>query len=212
MDQPQEASCGRGGLLCSAPSSHLAGVSLSPEVFESFVDYVAVEQLDGDNKYDAGEHGLQVIPQPAVSAARAWSECPLCPPTCWGPRLLSSSGCCTLRALSRSCKLAGRGVPQTTPRLNFSGDGPAETGLTAGWSDVDSVTLDLKWPGESGKGGSHPWPCPCTPGQGLLLLSLGATGHAFPTPPGPGCLCGIQGNCLAREWGPTSAVLAVQPW
>lgn len=30
------------------------------KVFESFVDYVAVEQLDGDNKYDAGEHGLQV--------------------------------------------------------------------------------------------------------------------------------------------------------
>lgn len=29
-------------------------------VFESFKDYVAVEQLDGDNKYDAGEHGLQV--------------------------------------------------------------------------------------------------------------------------------------------------------
>lgn len=31
-----------------------------PTVFESFKDYVAVEQLDGDNKYDAGEHGLQV--------------------------------------------------------------------------------------------------------------------------------------------------------
>lgn len=31
-----------------------------PAVFESFKDYVAVEQLDGDNKYDAGEHGLQV--------------------------------------------------------------------------------------------------------------------------------------------------------
>ncbi|XP_016401108.1 ubiquitin carboxyl-terminal hydrolase 7-like [Sinocyclocheilus rhinocerous] len=28
-------------------------------IFESFKDYVAVEQLDGDNKYDAGEHGLQ---------------------------------------------------------------------------------------------------------------------------------------------------------
>ncbi|RXM32454.1 Ubiquitin carboxyl-terminal hydrolase 7, partial [Acipenser ruthenus] len=28
-------------------------------IFESFQDYVAVEQLDGDNKYDAGEHGLQ---------------------------------------------------------------------------------------------------------------------------------------------------------
>lgn len=33
---------------------------LCPAVFESFKDYVAVEQLDGDNKYDAGEHGLQV--------------------------------------------------------------------------------------------------------------------------------------------------------
>lgn len=33
---------------------------LYPAVFESFKDYVAVEQLDGDNKYDAGEHGLQV--------------------------------------------------------------------------------------------------------------------------------------------------------
>nr|XP_032816939.1 ubiquitin carboxyl-terminal hydrolase 7 isoform X1 [Petromyzon marinus] len=28
-------------------------------IYESFNDYVAVEQLDGDNKYDAGEHGLQ---------------------------------------------------------------------------------------------------------------------------------------------------------
>lgn len=34
------------------------------QVFESFVDYVAVEQLDGDNKYDAGEHGLQVTWEP----------------------------------------------------------------------------------------------------------------------------------------------------
>lgn len=33
---------------------------LCAAVFESFKDYVAVEQLDGDNKYDAGEHGLQV--------------------------------------------------------------------------------------------------------------------------------------------------------
>ena len=30
-------------------------------VLESFRDYVTVESLDGDNKYDAGEHGLQVI-------------------------------------------------------------------------------------------------------------------------------------------------------
>ncbi len=27
---------------------------------ESFKDYVSGETLDGDNKYDAGEHGLQV--------------------------------------------------------------------------------------------------------------------------------------------------------
>ena len=29
-------------------------------VYESFKDYIEVESLDGDNKYDAGEHGLQV--------------------------------------------------------------------------------------------------------------------------------------------------------
>ena len=28
-------------------------------VYESFKDYVTQETLDGDNKYDAGEHGLQ---------------------------------------------------------------------------------------------------------------------------------------------------------
>lgn len=28
-------------------------------VYESFSDYVSTESLDGDNKYDAGEHGLQ---------------------------------------------------------------------------------------------------------------------------------------------------------
>lgn len=28
-------------------------------VYESFDDYVSTENLDGDNKYDAGEHGLQ---------------------------------------------------------------------------------------------------------------------------------------------------------
>ena len=31
------------------------------------MDYVAVEQLDGDNKYDAGEHGLQVTETGLVS-------------------------------------------------------------------------------------------------------------------------------------------------
>lgn len=29
-------------------------------VLESFKDYIKVETLDGDNKYDAGENGLQV--------------------------------------------------------------------------------------------------------------------------------------------------------
>ena len=29
-------------------------------VLESFEDYVSVETLDGENKYDAGDHGLQV--------------------------------------------------------------------------------------------------------------------------------------------------------
>ena len=29
-------------------------------VYESFKDYIEVESLEGDNKYDAGEHGLQV--------------------------------------------------------------------------------------------------------------------------------------------------------
>lgn len=29
-------------------------------VYESFQDYIKVESLDGENKYDAGEHGLQV--------------------------------------------------------------------------------------------------------------------------------------------------------
>ena len=29
-------------------------------VVESFEDYVAVETLDGENKYDAGDHGMQV--------------------------------------------------------------------------------------------------------------------------------------------------------
>lgn len=29
-------------------------------VMESFDDYIAKETLDGDNKYDAGDHGFQV--------------------------------------------------------------------------------------------------------------------------------------------------------
>lgn len=30
-------------------------------IFELFVDYVVVEQFDGDNKYDVGEYGLQEV-------------------------------------------------------------------------------------------------------------------------------------------------------
>ena len=29
-------------------------------VYESFQEYIAVETLDGDNKYDAGDFGMQV--------------------------------------------------------------------------------------------------------------------------------------------------------
>ena len=28
-------------------------------MYESFKEYVAIEAMDGDNKYDAGSHGLQ---------------------------------------------------------------------------------------------------------------------------------------------------------
>ena len=35
-------------------------------VYESFKDYITVESLDGDNKYDAGEHGLQVSLVPTI--------------------------------------------------------------------------------------------------------------------------------------------------
>ena len=38
-------------------------------VYESFKDYVAVETLNGENKYDAGDHGLQVTV--AFSLARS---------------------------------------------------------------------------------------------------------------------------------------------
>ena len=42
---------------------HLTSVELLcfiTAVYESFQDYVGVETMDGENKYDAGEHGLQV--------------------------------------------------------------------------------------------------------------------------------------------------------
>ena len=35
-------------------------ICLPPPVYESFQDYVSVETMNGENKYDAGEHGLQV--------------------------------------------------------------------------------------------------------------------------------------------------------
>ena len=34
--------------------------SLSFAVYESFKDYIATETMDGENKYDAGEQGMQV--------------------------------------------------------------------------------------------------------------------------------------------------------
>lgn len=39
----------------------IGGIFYLFSVFESFDDYVKVESLDGDNKYDAGDYGLQVI-------------------------------------------------------------------------------------------------------------------------------------------------------
>lgn len=41
-------------------------------VYESFKDYVTVETMDGVNKYDAGDHGLQVG---VVSCNRAHVHC-----------------------------------------------------------------------------------------------------------------------------------------
>ena len=35
-------------------------IVFSIAVLESFADYIKVESLDGDNKYDAGQYGLQV--------------------------------------------------------------------------------------------------------------------------------------------------------
>lgn len=33
-------------------------------VYESFKDYIATEKLEGENKYDAGDNGLQVSSAP----------------------------------------------------------------------------------------------------------------------------------------------------
>lgn len=38
-------------------------------IYESFKDYVATETLDGDNKYDAGEHGLQEAEKGVIFAS-----------------------------------------------------------------------------------------------------------------------------------------------
>ena len=35
-------------------------------VYESFKEYIAVETLDGDNKYDAGDYGMQVCIYPKL--------------------------------------------------------------------------------------------------------------------------------------------------
>ena len=35
-------------------------------VYESFKEYIAVETLDGDNKYDAGDYGMQVRIHPKL--------------------------------------------------------------------------------------------------------------------------------------------------
>jgi hypothetical protein len=53
-------------LVCSSDHLHSYHCEnlISDQLFlcsveESFHDYIATEVLDGDNKYDAGEHGLQ---------------------------------------------------------------------------------------------------------------------------------------------------------
>ena len=46
-------------------------ISLKPYLIAIFVskDYVATETLDGDNKYDAGEHGLQEAEKGVIFAS-----------------------------------------------------------------------------------------------------------------------------------------------
>ena len=96
------------------------------KVFESFVDYVAVEQLDGDNKYDAGEHGLQVTWRLCASVPLYLStlfshpllNCELsihlylftCRWCLERKRILFLSGCCVRELWScRWCRQAGVG-------------------------------------------------------------------------------------------------------
>jgi ubiquitin carboxyl-terminal hydrolase 7 len=45
---------------CSEMNTLLHVSSLYVAVYESFKEYIAVETLDGDNKYDAGDYGMQV--------------------------------------------------------------------------------------------------------------------------------------------------------
>lgn len=47
----------------------LSELSLIVLVDESFKDYVATETLEGENKYDAGEHGLQEAEKGVIFAS-----------------------------------------------------------------------------------------------------------------------------------------------
>ena len=50
----------KGNKSCEFPSAISILTSLSLSVLESFKSYTAAETLDGDNKYHAGSHGMQV--------------------------------------------------------------------------------------------------------------------------------------------------------
>ena len=61
-------------------------------VYASFDDYVAVEPLDGENMYDAGDYGLQVYPDRHTHTQTNYSNsCCACAPrvkytlTQWAP-------------------------------------------------------------------------------------------------------------------------------
>lgn len=45
--------------FCKIFFYNIIKIKKSVLVYESFQDYIAIELLDGENKYDAGEHGLQ---------------------------------------------------------------------------------------------------------------------------------------------------------